>query len=312
MEISEPEKYEKIICELNYKNRQLQTSNDYLLGKKINKYIRYLKKFDIKGFFMAISHSRRIKKADKLFNDHIYQRIDGVIPSPVELQEVGDYTVTVYTCIVGKYEMPKVPISCYKNYNYVLYSDQEFENTGCWELRKLPESLKTLKSNADINRYIKFHPSEFFDTDYSFYIDGNVELVSSINDFVNQINPETGLAMFDHPERNCLFREGQVCCYLKKGHTKELQIQMAKYDQEGMPHSFGLKEATVILSDLNNPMSSSLLSSWWDEYYKSNSGRDQLAFPYIIWKKGLQLNDIGSLGGNIREDLHLNIHYHGL
>ena len=31
----------------------------------------------------------------------------------------------------------------------------------------------------------------------------------------------------------------------------------------------------------------------------SGSGRDQLALPYIIWKLGYHMSDIGSLGNNL-------------
>jgi hypothetical protein len=77
---------------------------------------------------------------------------------------------------------------------------------------------------------------------------------------------------------------------------------MEKYKREGLPSHFGLFEATVIVSDLNNPKSSDLLDSWYKEFSDSNSMRDQLALPYVIWKKGFSIEDIGFLGDNLKRN----------
>ena len=37
---------------------------------------------------------------------------------------------------------------------------------------------------------------------------------------------------------------------------------------------------------------------WWDEVLQSGSGRDQLALPYVLWSKGIRIDEIAKLGSN--------------
>ena len=72
--------------------------------------------------------------------------------------------------------------------------------------------------------------------------------------------------------------------------------------KEGFPERFGLYEATVIVYDLNNPNAKEIAHKWWDMYFKSEANRDQIFFPYILWKTGFTIEDVGDLGNNIWEN----------
>ena len=74
---------------------------------------------------------------------------------------------------------------------------------------------------------------------------------------------------------------------------------MEKYEKEGFPHNFGLCEASIIVVDLDNPNSKKLMNDWWNELLNSGSGRDQIALPYVIWKNGMRMDDIGWLGDDL-------------
>ena len=65
-----------------------------------------------------------------------------------------------------------------------------------------------------------------------------------------------------------------------------------------MPAHYGLLEATIIVVDLKNEIAIKLMNEWWDEFNYWKSGRDQLAFTYVLWKNGFTLNDVGILGNN--------------
>ena len=53
------------------------------------------------------------------------------------------------------------------------------------------------------------------------------------------------------------------------------------------------------------------MKEWWIEFNKSIVKRDQIVFPYILWKNGISINDIGCLGesvdrdGKFRKKVHL-------
>jgi hypothetical protein len=52
------------------------------------------------------------------------------------------------------------------------------------------------------------------------------------------------------------------------------------------------------------------MKKWWDEFERSNSGRDQLSLPYVLWKNNKCIEDIGELGNNILKDNRIDIRNH--
>ncbi len=299
--------YENAIAKLVEENRRLRKSKEYLLGSKLKRLGASVKRGDFVGVINMI-RQRRTNKRYNLYvdkkqvigdNQVAYVRVDAEVTKQI----------TVFMCVIGKYDLPKAPLILYSSCRYVLFTDQKDVKDIGWEIRDIPDWLKG-KSPTYINRYIKFHPSEFFDTDYSIYVDGNVTIMGGTLQLLDATKCETGIAMFEHPERDCLYREAEVCAFLGKGNIKKIEEQIQRYRREQMPLNFGMKEATVILCDLHNQNSTKILSAWWDEFIFSESGRDQLALPYVIWKLGYTFEDFGSLGTNIREDNHFIINYH--
>ena len=78
----------------------------------------------------------------------------------------------------------------------------------------------------------------------------------------------------------------------------------AGLQKEFMPEDsdFGMVEATIIIVDLNNPIAKKIMDDWWYELLRSHSGRDQLSFPYVLWKNGYHISDVGCLGNNRRRN----------
>lgn len=301
--------YEKAIEELNYEYRCLENSKEYRTGKKIRKMFSYIRTLNFHGFWKKMEYNKKVKQANKRFSD-----IKTCNPVHVEYsaQSIGEEVpkkVTVYMCVIGKYDAPQVPLILMSDYNYVLYTNNEMMAPNGWEVRRIPDKLNGMTANY-INRYIKLHPWEFFDTRYTVYIDGNVRLLTSVSSYLPKTKVKTGIAMFSHPERDCLYREAAACVYLGKGNADAIKNQVSGYKNEGMPQNYGLKEATIIVCDLDNSMCKTIMNNWWDEFVRSDSNRDQISLPYVLWKNKLEIGDIGNLGSNIREDLKLQINYH--
>lgn len=66
----------------------------------------------------------------------------------------------------------------------------------------------------------------------------------------------------------------------------------------------------MIISDIKNKTSQELLDSWWKEYLNSESMRDQIALPYVLWSRNIKTEDIGNLGNNINNNYLLKINVH--
>lgn len=211
-----------------------------------------------------------------------------------------DKKVIVYTAIIGKYDNVLEPVYVPSNCKYVLFTDNKDINTDKWEIREIPDNIKKLGSNILINRYIKMHPRELFeDMDYSIYIDGNIKTIGNIRELLGAANTQTGLAIHRHSVRNCIYEEAKICMLFRKGNFNKLRKQLNRYRKEAFPKQYGLLECNVIITNLKNVRSEEILNEWWNEFIKTESYRDQIALPYVLWKMGYNLEKIGNLGNNI-------------
>lgn len=221
-----------------------------------------------------------------------------------------DKKIVIYTCVTGNYDFIPAPLFFSDNIDYILFTDFEKDFPG-WKRKSIPEKLNSF-SNAQINRYIKMHPHEFFsnDYDYSIYIDGNVQVISDLTFFCNSIKPNVGLQFHRHSLRNDVFDEAKVCIKVKKGNRKYIREYLSFLNDKGFPRNYGLFECNVILSDLKNPISKEILDDWWHCFSESKTGRDQLILPYVFWKKNLNPNDAFGLGNNVFSDSKIRIFSH--
>ena len=208
--------------------------------------------------------------------------------------------ILVYTCVTNGYDNPLPPVFSIPNVDYVLYTDNQDVRVDGWQILQIPQEIKKLEKGTLINRYFKMHPPKNGkDYDYSIYIDGNIQVRSNIRNIINAISPKTGLAIHRHGSRNCIYDEVEACRILKKGNISNLKKQIEKYQKEGMPAKFGLYECTIIVCNLHHINAQELLHKWWCEFVESESLRDQISLPYIIWKNGYSIDDIGNLGYNL-------------
>lgn len=205
--------------------------------------------------------------------------------------------VAVYTCITNGYDNAKEPLYIGKDVDYYLFTDVQDKNGKIWNNRKI--DCKGFEKEA--NRHYKFHP-DIFEGKYKYavYIDGNVKVVSDITTICSIAhNSKVGIAMHKHHSRDCAYEEGKACKYYKRGNNEKIREYLNKMKSDGFPSKFGLCEATVIVYDLQNPIAKKIAHQWWNLYYESKTKRDQIFFPYIIWKNGFSMNDVGDLGNNI-------------
>ena len=106
--------------------------------------------------------------------------------------------------------------------------------------------------------------------------------------------------MFRHHSRKCIYIEEKACLLQNKGNKDKIIEQINKYKSDNFPANFGLLEGTIIVSNLKSKKAKNLLIDWWNEFYESESLRDQLSLPYVLWKNNYKIDDIGFLGNNIR------------
>ena len=286
-----------VVESLNRESYQLLHSTEYLRGKKTGTLIHAVSHFDIPKIREVLKYRRldRLAEKKRLVNKKELW-FDSGAPDFLESPSV------LYSCITGGYDEPLTPV-LYGQYPVpVLFTDRETDSTG-WQVRSIDKDLQEY-SNPQINRYIKFHPFEFF-TDYEFsvYTDGNIKTYGDIRPLLSIARTaKSGMALHLHSDRDCLYDEAAVCILYGKGDKDGISRQVNRYRQEHFPAHYGLLEANVIITDLRNPFAKEILENWWKEYLESESGRDQLALPYTLWKMGLKTDDIGILGTSSRQN----------
>lgn len=209
--------------------------------------------------------------------------------------------IAVYTCVVGGYDKVSDPTIINENIDYFIFSDRNIQSR-IWNQISIPSKLLELGNNTLINRYLKFHPQELFDGyDYVIYVDGNVQVSSDITPLLKYTENRLGVAFHSHGYRDSIYDEVEVLIkVVKRGDPDKLTKQIAGYRQEGFPDNYGLPEATIILTDLSNNMAITFFTQWWEEFLKSQSLRDQIALPYVLWKNGIATSEVTLLGNNLR------------
>jgi hypothetical protein len=94
-----------------------------------------------------------------------------------------------------------------------------------------------------------------------------------------------GLAMFVHPDRDCIYDELPEAAAQRKCWGLPLAEQVAAYRAEGYPAHNGLMACTLIARDPRSDAVARINEAWWAEIERW-SVRDQLSLPVVLWRLG--------------------------
>lgn len=289
---------ENFIEEIELLNKEYLNDKYYNLGKRYSKIINFVKKGKILNLLQLLINYRK-KKC--------------VIDENIEYKKYKNKEnkkIVIYTCITGNYDKVEEPIY-QEDIEYILFTNNTKITSKKWKVVNIPKEILALEDNIKINRYIKMHPKELFPQyDYAIYLDGNIKIISSITDFINNINTKTGLAIHRHCGYDCIYEEVKNCIANGKGNSLNLKKQINRYKKQGFPRNYGLLECNVLVSDLNNNVAIDIFNNWWNEYIYTESKRDQIALPYTLWKNDIEINDIGNLGYNVNKNYKIKINSH--
>jgi hypothetical protein len=209
----------------------------------------------------------------------------------------------VFTCITGDYDHVNEPKFYSNNCDYYLLSDKRPERLKGMQWIDIDAIVpEKVVDNIRRNRFCKINaPYIFSEYKYSIYMDGTIKIFGDLNKYINKIG-KSGIAIFRHPERNCIYSEAVACAVRNADNFNGIYTQVTDYLNEGMPYHFGLFECTILIRDNSNPICRKIMLDWWNEVF-NRSYRDQLSFTYCLWKNELKYEDIGILGEDYRISL---------
>jgi len=186
----------------------------------------------------------------------------------------------VYTVLLGDYTLfePK-----YNNndWDLICFTNKDIKSKK-WNISQLHCDDILKKS-----REIKIRCDKFLDFDICLYLDSKFTVNCNLNDFVNT-NMKNNMLLMKHNKRDCIYNEAKYCIKLGKGNKDIILKQINKYRKEGFPENFGLYAPGIMLRK-NIIEVINFMKLWYNEVSKY-SYRDQISFPYILWKSPIKFD----------------------
>ena len=295
------------IKRINCEKQKLQKSEEYRKGKAVCRFSKsgLTKKVDIVA--------QRINPKGKKRNA-VLGRYSKDLPTAFNDRACCDYfsdsRIAVYTCIIGRYDNLLEPLIAPDNIDYFAITNFPIPETSRWKWIDA-DSFEDVKgfSPALTNRFFKINPHKVFPQyKYSIYVDGNFRICSDFTEHVNRMS-KYGFSHFRHSKRTCVFQEAEVCRALKKETDENIDNYISRLQAGGFPKEYGLLACDILVREHNNPVCKSIMEQWWYEF-SNYVKRDQLSLPFVLYKNGIKIDDVATLGGDVHKDYSFEIVEH--
>ena len=286
------------IKKMNSDYQNLRKSKNYKIGKAINMTVTALKTgklLQAKNQFLRWENAVRSKKFAGT-----PQKVNRTFPSSNYFTKER---IAVYTVVFGKYDSFLEPYCHPDNIDYYLITDQEVDiNKTSWikmDISAFESELKGM-TNAEKNRFFKMNPFDVFpDYQYSIYVDGNVQIITDLSEYIYRIG-SCGFAAHMHSSRDCVYEESKAIVFAKKETQENMDRHIKHLRNDRFPAHYGMLECNVLVRR-NNPVCKKLMEERWKEFL-TYSKRDQISIPYVLYKNGITVDEVGTLGNNVYEN----------
>jgi hypothetical protein len=197
--------------------------------------------------------------------------------------------IAVYTAIFGNYDDLMGPLMTVPGCDFYCFTDNKDLKAGGFKMVYKNRQFEDPTRDA---RMYKILPHKFLPGyDYTVWLDGSLIIKDPrIAELVSKALKDKEMALFKHRERNCIYKELEVCIEQKRDDPEVMRAQIEKYRKEGYPENNGLGETGVLIRKKSNKVIKHN-EAWWNEI-ESHSKRDQLSFNYVLWKQGLETAQI--------------------
>jgi len=195
----------------------------------------------------------------------------------------------VYTAIAGNYDLLKEQPDSIRLQGMEFHAFMDRPQVSrTWNIQAVVNQFDSPRLNA---KYHKVLPHlSFPDSEITLWIDGSIEIRAntSILNLAHSFLGDADIAVFRHPHRYCIYQEAIHCIHHRRDDREIIRKQVFRYTQEGYPANNGLAECTILLRrDTEQVREFNKL--WWSEI-QQGSVRDQISFPYVVWKTGIKVN----------------------
>lgn len=294
---------DEALMTLKKEKRKIITSKEYRAGVAIYRFFDTIKTFNIKRLKYYWNRNKISKRQRPLNKPNmVFTTWDNKIET--------NGKIAVYTCITGNYDQPIEPLFATDSLDFYIVTDMDITKSSRWkkiDVNSFDEIAQL--NNVEKSRYAKLCPHKVFPQyEYSIYLDANFRVVADIGKYIKCVG-KLPFASNWHPERNSIYDEAEACIIAGRGDPMIIRKQMQAYRDEGMPDNFGLVHCNMLIRRHNDERLKKVMDDWWSEFLKW-SKRDQLSFPYVLWKNGYTMKNIGFIGVNVEENPSVELLVH--
>lgn len=198
--------------------------------------------------------------------------------------------IVIYTAITGGYDDLK-SVFQENGFDYICFTDYNFNGSvpSPWLHIRLPLSKL---SNKNLARYCKLNPHKLLPQyDSSIWIDGNINIKSSIYDFTTSILSEHDVATYDHWWRDKTEQEFYECARVGFDSAWKLRAQCKRYYDNGYSSTNFYENNVIFRNHMKNKVIK-MHEIWWNEYLRGGK-RDQYSFTYASFKANQEIFSLG-------------------
>ena len=197
----------------------------------------------------------------------------------------------VYTAIIGGYDQLILPETIIEDWDYVVFSDSYITGEHIFETRA------PVYYHRDPTRTARYHKINshvlFPDHEHVIWIDANILVRGQhLKKTMDAFYASDDLIMCNpHPLRSCIYEELETCLELGKDDPETMKTQIEKYKEKGFPAMQGLFETNILIRKHKKGQVIKLNQDWWHEI-NAGSRRDQLSFPYVLFKNNIKCENL--------------------
>lgn len=198
----------------------------------------------------------------------------------------------IYTCITGEYDDIREPEYISEQCDYYLLSEKQPQKETIFQWIDIKDVIPPyISDNIYKNRYCKMKANKIFPQyRYSVYVDGNITITGDIAESTKYLK-RAKIAVMTMYEKDTVYSQALRCMVQGADYPDRWQKQIRDYWLQGLPESTMAYLCNMLVREHNNPICIKLMDDWWKEFCKYTR-RDQISFPYVLWKNGIVSEDI--------------------
>ena len=190
--------------------------------------------------------------------------------------------IAIITASVGA-GLPVESINPFPGVDYHAFVDEvELPEDSMWTFHDVPKwTIDKKYAERRHAKVFKILPHLFIpEYDYYIWVDSTHMVALNPKQIVETYLKDSDIALFKHPERNCVYQEADVIMGAKFDQLSYVQAQTNYYYSQSYPKNNGLYELPCRIQK-NSLQIQALMLTWWELICKYSS-RDQLSLPFAL------------------------------